>query len=184
MNTVKILLKRHQLWVHKHYKKLRQWFIIFIAMMLLMFSAIMFSRQSTLIRQVKSLSEQNTSLSQQNYILNEQTKKIGKENQVIAKQNRSYTRCIANVFAKYTQDFQPVIFKDLDTCTIEGQSGQANNMFATQDSSSTQKSSSSSKQKVNNPSQPSKPSAQSPQPQPEIKILNCKVDILFLHIGC
>jgi hypothetical protein len=44
---------------------------------------------------------------------------LAHENQHIAKQNRSYTRCVATVFAKYTHDFVPVTITNLDKCTVD-----------------------------------------------------------------
>lgn len=52
---------------------------------------------------------------------------LTKENQRIAKQNRSYSRCIATVFAQYTHDFVPVTITNLDKCTLQGQAKTINN---------------------------------------------------------
>lgn len=47
--------------------------------------------------------------------------KLIKDNQRIAKQNRTYTRCVATVFARYTHDFVPVTITNLDKCTVDSQ---------------------------------------------------------------
>jgi type II secretory pathway pseudopilin PulG len=47
--------------------------------------------------------------------------KLAEDNQSIAKQNRAYSRCIAQVFAKYTRDHLPVTNLNLDTCTTDSQ---------------------------------------------------------------
>lgn len=55
------------------------------------------SRTNELIREVKQLSEENKRLNQQ---------------------NRDYTYCNAILFAKYTQDEEPIIIEDLEKCVF------------------------------------------------------------------
>lgn len=171
-------LKLSQLWLHHHYIDIRHWLVVVIGVILLIFSMVSLSNQNRLNQRVATLAEQNKVLSQQNKDLNNQTIKLAQDNQSIAKQNRSYTRCLATVFALYTHNFIPISITNLDTCTTDSQSKatgdtpaggtSANGDPAPQGTSSPSSSSP-------NPAQPEKP-----QPKP----LNCAVDLLGLHLGC
>lgn len=112
-------LKTAQLWLHRNYPQIRSAILVSLGIMLLIFSMIMISNQNRLIGQVRDLAEQNNTLSKQN-------RALGEENQSIAKQNRAYTRCIATIFAQYTQDFVPINIVNLDTCTIDSQTQETN----------------------------------------------------------
>lgn len=109
-------IKKFQLWLHHHYDSIRNWLLITIGAILLFSSMMMIANQNRLINQVKDLADQNKTL-------NEQNNQLSRDNQQIAKQNRAYTKCIATVFAQYTHDFVPVTIVDLDSCTVESQSG-------------------------------------------------------------
>ena len=91
-----------------------------IALMIIVQSFIEIKR---LGQQNKTISQQNQQLSKQTLTLAEQNKVLADENRVLANQNKGYVRCVANVFATYTQDYQAVTIKDIDTCTVikEGQ---------------------------------------------------------------
>lgn len=121
------MFKRFHLWLTTHYSAIKHALLIALGISLLIFSMIVMAGQNRLINQVRTLSEQNKTLSEDNQRLNKETKKLGEDNQTIAKQNRSYTRCIATIFAQYTQDFVPVVINDLDTCTLDSRSQATNN---------------------------------------------------------
>lgn len=55
-------------------------------------------------------------LTKQNTQLSTDIKTLATQNKQLAAENKAYTKCIANVFAKYTQDRQPVIIEDLEKC--------------------------------------------------------------------
>lgn len=112
--------KRIQLWLHQRYKAIQVGIIVAAILAVAIGFAVLIATQNRLLGQVQGLSEQNKDLIVQ-------TKHTGEQNQSIAKQNRSYTRCIATVFAQYTHDFNPVTITNLDTCTIDSQTKTTNN---------------------------------------------------------
>jgi hypothetical protein len=89
---------------------------------LLVFSAMLVSKQNRLLEDNKVLTGTVKKLSEDNKTLNQQTKKLGEENQEIGKTNQSYLRCIASIFANYTHDFVPITIENLDTCRITADS--------------------------------------------------------------
>lgn len=181
---MKSRLKHWQLYLHHHYTQIRHWLIVVIGIMLLVFSMVSIGKQNRLITQVRGLSEQNKNLSLQNKNLNEQTKNLGEENQAIAKQNRSYSRCIATIFAMYTHNFVPITITNLDTCTTDSQTGATNNTPTAGTSPTLDNQPSS----TPNPTSPSPATSTSPPPTNPPPAtpppLNCTIDILGLHIGC
>lgn len=188
---MKDTIKRFQLLLHHHYNDIRHWLVIIIGSMLLIFSMVSLGNQNRLSNKVTVLAQQNKILSQQNKELNEQTKKLGEENQAIAKQNRAYTRCIAQIFAKYTQNFIPITNLNLDTCTFDSQPHAINNTPARPAETPP---TSSSATPASTPSTSPTPSQASntntgqgggqTQPTEPQKPLNCSIDLLGLHLGC
>lgn len=183
------------LWMNQNYALIKHWLVIIVGVTLLVFSLIVIAGQNKLIDQVKQLAEQNKSLSEDNKNLNKQSTQLGIENQSIAKQNRSYTTCIAQIFAKYTRDGVAVENLNLDTCTTASQTGATNNTatggttpLSTSGNTSVETPSASpSLSKVVDPSSSNNtttpPPSQSDTSQPPA-LPNCKVDILFVHLGC
>lgn len=49
-------------------------------------------------------------------LLSEQNNQLSSDNQRLASQNKAYIKCIADVFARYTQDRRPVIIDNLEQC--------------------------------------------------------------------
>lgn len=177
-------LKHLQLWLHRHYVQIRNLVIVFVVAMLLIFSMVSVANQNKLISQVKTLTEQNKELSKQNKTLNTQTLKLGEENQAIAKQNRSYSRCIAEIFADYTHDFVPVTILNLDTCTTDSQTQGTRDTTTGGNTPNTGSNSSTSPQQSSSPTtQQVKQNIQPPEEPPE-PLLDCTIDLLGFHIGC
>lgn len=69
--------------------------------------AVQIAKQNTTA--LKVLAEQNKQLSLDN-------KKLGEDNHALADQSKAYIKCIADIFAKFTQDRKPVIIEDLEKC--------------------------------------------------------------------
>lgn len=175
-------LKQAQLFLHHHYNAIRHWAAVVIGIILLIFSMIMIGNQNRLINQIRDLSGQNKVLAQDN-------KKLNQDNQNIAKQNRSYTRCIATIFAQYTYDFVPVTIIDLDKCTLDSNSRSEQRQLAVPGTSDTkssapQASSPGSSSSGSSSSPKSTPSPDPEQPDNSQPLLDCKVDLLGIHIGC
>lgn len=85
----------------------------------------------------------------------------------ISKQNRSYTRCLGEVFAKYTRDGIPITNLDLDTCTIDSQTKATNDTPTGGTAPSGQAPSSSSTASPSLLSGSSSPNSTPSQPKPE-----------------
>lgn len=104
---------------------------------------------------------QNTEIIEQIKVVADQTKTAIEENQSIAKQNRSYSRCIAQIFAKYTRDDVPIRILDLDTCTTDSQTKATNDTktggTAPGDSPSTEPTPAPNSSQPSQPSQPQNP---------------------------
>jgi hypothetical protein len=115
-------LKELQLYINQHYSAIRYFVIISVMVTLLIFSAMLVSKQNRLLEDNKVLTGTVKKLSEDNKLLNQQTKQLGEENQEIGKTNQSYLRCIASIFANYTHDFVPITIDNLDTCRITADS--------------------------------------------------------------
>lgn len=59
------------------------------------------------------------SLQRTNQQLGEQVKGISEENRELNRQNLTYMRCLASIFATYTQNGIPITIESLDTCTVK-----------------------------------------------------------------
>lgn len=100
-------LKDFQYWIHKHYDLIK----------LILLGTILGLGVMTII----NLQNAETQRNQNDKQFSKDIIAVARENQSIAKQNRSYTRCIAEVFAKYTRDQLPITNLNLDTCTSDSQ---------------------------------------------------------------
>ncbi len=67
---------------------------------------------NVLLAKISGLSEDNKKLSQDNKALSEQ-------NNSLADQSNRYLDCIAQLFAKYTRDYKPIIITDLNICAAQ-----------------------------------------------------------------
>lgn len=166
-------LKDIQIFNHRHYKAIRNASIAIIIICLLGVPSILSLRkQGEQTEQIKNLTEQVKTLSEKNVTLNE-------EQRTVVIQNRSYTRCLANIFAKYTRDFKPVTIENLDACILQYDT--SGNISPKASKTSSGQSGSSSKNNTSSPAPQQNNSQPPPSPPP---LLNCKVDLLGLHIGC
>lgn len=51
-------------------------------------------------------------------LLTEQNKQLSEQSNILASQNKAYIKCVATVFAKYTQDGRAVVIEDLERCVV------------------------------------------------------------------
>lgn len=111
-------------------------------------------------------------------------KNLAKDNKALNQRAINYAHCNAVIIATYTQTLSPITIKDLDKCLLESpavslQPGTGANTGTTpaQNTPVTK-----SPTLDSSPAQPDNQPQNSPTPEP--KLLNCKVDLLGLHIGC
>lgn len=103
------MAKSVQLLLHRHWREIRTWFIIIlgIAILFLLFKA---------LGHIRTLGEDNRVLIAQTKQISEDSKALGLQNERLAKRNSRHIQCIAELFAKYTRDNQPITITDLDKC--------------------------------------------------------------------
>lgn len=101
---------------------------------------------------IKQLAEDNKRLSEQN-------KQLSEENRRLAAQNQAYIKCIADVFARYTRDFRPVIIEDLAKCKTPTSDTQQSTTSSDTSTPSNPQPQTENKQspKPDNPNQPEQP---------------------------
>lgn len=103
------MAKRVQLFLHRHWREIRTWFIIVlgVAILFLLFKA---------LGHIRTLGEDNRVLIAQTKEISEDSKALGVQNERLAKRNSRHIQCIADLFARYTRDNQPITIVDLTKC--------------------------------------------------------------------
>ncbi len=66
----------------------------------------------------RQIAESNQSLLKQVADLSEDNKNLSTQSNTLAERSNRYQSCIANLFAKYTRDYLPVIIDDLENCIV------------------------------------------------------------------
>ncbi len=66
--------------------------------------------------ETKILSEKIAQISNDNKKLSQDNKALAELNKQLAEQSNKYLACVANLIAKYTRDYQPIVIKDLEKC--------------------------------------------------------------------
>ncbi len=115
-------LQAAQLWLHRNNRLISRVIVGFVIGLLLLFSIVQLIKINEQSGRIAILTELNKRLNEQTNILARQAVKNSEENQDLAKQNRTYSRCIAEIFAKFTRDDIPITILNLDTCQIGNQS--------------------------------------------------------------
>lgn len=85
--------------------------IIGAAIVLLIAGTIYYVQQE---RQRKAIEQQTSTTNQ----LIKEVKSISEENRRLNKENRNFTYCTGVLFAKWTQEQQPIIIEDLNACAL------------------------------------------------------------------
>ncbi len=67
----------------------------------------------------RQAAESNKALLEQVASLSEDNKNLSIQSNTLAERSNRYQSCIANLFAKYTIDYQPVIIEDLENCVTK-----------------------------------------------------------------
>lgn len=182
-------LKRVHLWMNQNYSQIKHVLVVIVGTMLLIFAMVSLGNQNRLLEKASKQAEQIERLSQENKRLNTQSRNIAKQNQKIAKLNQAYTLCIAEIFAMYTHDFIPINISDFEACARNNtfDAGASNAQGEPQQSSSP---SLSSEPSSNTTPQNRQPQSNNSQPgnggggNSDPPLLDCKVDLLGIHLGC
>lgn len=168
-----------QLWLNNHYNEVKHWLIVVIGFILVLFAMIQYSNSNRLLLKVKVLAEQNQQLSKEN-------KDLSAQNSSLNQKSIQHTDCVAKIFANYTHNFVPVTIEDIDTCTVISGSDQntSGNTVSVPQSLSASPVVSSPNPTPNTPSTQSNTSQSSGTSNDSSHTPNCKVDVLFVHLGC
>lgn len=176
-------IKRFQLAVHHYFREIIIGAVILLIILVSAGAMALVGNQNKLLEQVKTLSKLGNQLNKDNKVLNVRTVKLGEQNQSIAKQTRSFTTCDFKLFAKWTRDRLPIEDFNLDTCTVTSQTQATSDTTVagtTPSGGPARPTTAPQSTPVENKPTPDNSSQPSPQPKP----LNCKIDLLMIHIGC
>lgn len=145
-----------------------------------------YSKTAEGVRVAKDNTNSIRRLGEDNQRLLQQNKDLSEQNNRLAKENAKHIDCIAKLFATFIETGQ-VGSVDVDSCTIRAGSDSSSANSGGQSSTSPQIGSSSSSSPKSapkkTPSQPDTSQGEEQQPAPP-KLLDCKIDLLGLHIGC
>lgn len=169
--------------------RLMQWTYFVVAPILLgVVLTMLFYSITTNIR-LKNYASQIQQLSLDNKQLSKENKQLNAQTQGVVTDNKTYIKCLASIFAQYTNDQQPIKIEDLDKCQVSKISSQANSSASVQALSGSSGSSVSSSKNTSSAPQSQPNSSQSnntPTPQPEppkpVEVLGIPVCIPLTHM--